>query len=121
MVGPILVGWVVLMLSVSGLCAQEKFTVFLDAEIGAERFTASDMHSIFPVGASLKVGPVFAFGDQWRLRLRPHAGVPFFSNKIDEWIMETLMIVKRGGQVSYAMFFLGAVTCFPSLSASLYW
>src|SRR3546814_10664659 len=84
MVGPILVGWVVLMLSVSGLCAQEKFPVFLDAEIGAERFTASDMHSIFPVGASLKVGPFFAFGDQWRLRLRSHARVTFFSIKIAE-------------------------------------
>src|SRR3546814_16168553 len=99
MVGPILVGWVVLMLSVSGLCAQEKFPVFLDAEIGAERFTASDMHSIFPVGASLRVGPVFAFGDQWRLRLRPHAGVTFFSNKIEEWITEHLRIVKMGGPV----------------------
>lgn len=117
----ILAGGVALMLSVSGLYAQEKFPVFLDAEIGAERFTASAMHSIFPVGASLKVGPVFAFGDQWRLRLRPHAGVTFFSNKIDEWVTEQLLIVKLGGQVSYDLFYLGQATFFPYLTADFNW
>ncbi len=117
----ILAGWVVLMLSVSGVSAQEKFPVFLDAEVGGVRFTEPAMHSVFPVGASLKVGPVFAFGDQWRFRLRPHAGVTFFSNKIDDWITEQLLVVKLGGQVSYDAFYLGQATFFPYLAGDFNW
>ncbi|MEC3881183.1 hypothetical protein [Parapedobacter sp. 10938] len=117
----ILAGWMLWMLSASGLSAQEKFPVFLDAEIGVQRFAASAMHSVFPAGANLKIGPVFAFGDQWRLRLRPHAGVTFYSNKIDDWVTEQLLIVKLGGQVSYDVFYLGQATFFPYLAADFNW
>lgn len=122
-----LAGLLVPMLSASGLLAQEtqelpeKFPVLLDAEAGANRFTSSTLHAVFPVGASLKVGPVFAFGDQWRFRLRPHAGVTFFSNKIDEWVTEQLLIVKLGGQVSYDAFYLGQATFFPYVAADFNW
>jgi len=120
-------GWVALMLSVSGLSAQEtqavpeKFPVLLDAEIGASRFTSPATRSVFPLGANLKVGPVFAFGDQWRFRLRPQVGVTFFSNRIDDWVTEQLLIVKLGGQVSYDAFYLGQATFFPYLAADFNW
>lgn len=116
-----LVCWMVLILSVLGLSAQEKFPVFLDAEIGIERFAASAMHSVFPAGANLKVGPVFAFANEWRLRLRPHAGVKFFSNEIDDRVTEQLLVVKLGGQVSYDVFYLGQATFFPYLAADFNW
>ena len=111
----------VLMFSATRLCAQERFPVLLDAEVGAERFTSSPIRSVFPMGATLKVGPVFAFGDQWRLRMRPHAGVTFFSNKIDDWITEQLLMVKLGGQVSYDIWYLGQATFFPYLAADFNW
>jgi len=119
-----LAGWVALTLSVSHLSAQEaleKFPVFLDAEVGASRFASSAMHSVFPVGANLTAGPVFAFGDQWRLRARPQVGITFFSNRIDEWVTEQLLIVKLGGQVSYDAFYLGQVTFFPYVAADFNW
>ncbi len=119
--GTILGGCMALMLLAAGVFAQEKFPVFLEAEVGMDRFTASAAHSIFPVGANLKVGPVFGFGDQWRLRLRPQGGVTFFSNKIDEWVTEQLLIAKLGGQVSYDAFFLGQTTFFPYLAADFNW
>ncbi|MGV3761926.1 hypothetical protein [Parapedobacter sp.] len=120
----IIAGWMMLVLSVSNLPAQErpeKFPVLLDAEVGVDRFTASTMHSIFPVGANLKLGPVFAFGDQWRFRMRPHAGVTFFSNEIDDWVTEQLLIVELGGQVSYDAFYFGQATFFPYVAADFNW
>ncbi|MFB2119922.1 hypothetical protein ACEVG1_11965 [Parapedobacter sp. 2B3] len=116
-----LTGWTALILSVSALSAQEKPSVFLDAEVGIDRFAAGAMHAVFPVGANLKAGPVFAFADEWRLRLRPHAGVRFFSNKLDDWVTEQLLVVKLGGQVSYDVFYLGQATFFPYLAADFNW
>lgn len=118
--GTILTGMALVLLA-GNLSAQEKFPVLLDAEVGAERFASSSMHSVFPVGASLKLGPVFGFGDQWRFRLRPHAGVTFFSNKIDDWVTEQLLMVKLGGQLSYDLLYVGSVTFFPYLAADFNW
>lgn len=109
------------MLSGLELPAQEKFPVFLEAEVGVDRFAASAMHSVFPAGANLKLGPVFAFADEKRLRLRPHAGVKFFFNEIDDWVTEQLLVVKLGGQVSYDMFYVGQTTFFPYLAADFNW
>ena len=113
-----------LMFSAAHLPAQEvheKFPVLLDAEIGAERFTSSSIHSVFPVGGGLEAGPVFAFGDEWRFRVRPQAGVTFFSNTIDEWVTEQLLVVKVGGQLSYDLFYAGQVTFFPYVGADFNW
>ena len=115
---------VALMVQLPHLSAQEvddKFPVLLDAEVGAERFVSSSIHSVFPVGAGLKVGPAFAFGDEWRLRVRPQVGVTFFSNRLDEWANEQLLIVKVGGQLSYDLFYLGQVTFFPYVGADFNW
>jgi hypothetical protein len=114
-------GWIGLLLSATTLSAQEKLPVSLDVEAGVERFGSSSMRSVFPAGGNLKIGPVFALTDEWRLRLRPQAGFKMFFNEIDEWVTEQLLIIKVGGQVSYDVFYVGQVTFFPYLAADFNW
>lgn len=114
-------GWIGLLLSATTLSAQEKLPVSLDVEAGVERFSSSSMRSVFPVGGNLKIGPVFAVADEWRLRLRPQAGFKMFFNEIDEWVTEQLLIIKVGAQVSYDVFYVGQVTFFPYLAADFNW
>jgi len=114
-------GWVGLLFLTTALSAQEKPPVFLDVEAGVERFGSSSMHSVFPVGANIRIGPVFALADEWRLRLRPQAGIKIFFNEIDEWVTEQLLITKVGAQVSYDVCYVGQVTFFPYLAADFNW
>ncbi|WP_353126281.1 hypothetical protein [Parapedobacter pyrenivorans] len=113
--------WVGLLLSAMTLSAQEKLPVFLEVEAGVERFSSPSIQSVFPTGVNVKMGPVFAFAEEWRLRLRPQAGVKLFFNEIDEWVTEQLLIIKVGGQVSYDAFYIGQVTFFPYLAADFNW
>ena len=115
------VGWVALLFLATTLSAQEKRPVFLELEAGIERFASPSMHSVFPAGAHLTLGPVFALASEGRLRLRPQAGVSLFFNEIDEWVTEQLIIPKLGGQVSYDAFYVRQVTFFPYLAAEFNW
>ena len=108
---------------VSGLHAQEseKPPIFFEVEAGAERFGDASVRSVFPAGFNIKAGAAFAFGEEWRLRLRPHAGVKFFFNQLGDGVTEQLRMIKVGGQVSYDLFYAGQTTFFPYLSADFNW
>lgn len=114
--------WMILFsLAVLPLRGQQSIPVYLEGEIGVDRFGDGDVRSVFPAGAAFRLGAAFALADQERLRLRPQGGVKFFGNTIDEEVTEQLLIIKGGVQVSYDAFFLGRTTFFPYLAVDYNW
>ena len=124
MTGPLLkkLGWTAVWLAAAlGLRAQQSMPVYLEGEIGVERFADAAVRSVFPAGAAFQLGPSFALANEGRLRLRPQGGVVFFSNQIDENITEQLLNVKAGVQVSYDAYFIGRTTFFPYVALDYNW
>lgn len=114
--------WIILLLSTAmRLHAQRSVPIYLEGELGIDRFHDSSVRAVFPAGAAFRVGAAFALAEQERLRLRPQVGVIFFGNKIDEEITEQLLIIKGGVQVSYDAFFVGRTTFFPYLDIDYNW
>lgn len=110
-----------LLLGLSPLQAQDSMPVLLEGEVGVERLGNADVHSVFPVGANLRLGVAFLMANEGRLRVRPQAGVKLFYNEIEEGLTEQLLTIKLGGQLSYDLFYIGQTTFFPYAALEFNW
>ncbi len=98
-----------------------RTAAYLELEGGAAMFQSSSMRSDFPVGLQMALGVEFATGNDLRVRLRPQAGLRFFSKYIEQNTNEHFRILRLGGTISYDAYFMGQTSFFPYVSMNYNW